>query len=80
VGDDFPDNPLDFPMALGRMGDMSIWLAPDDEDQPVPVVLTGPGEGMIQSMVPLAQKTLEADQRRLLRARERAATKEDQKK
>lgn len=65
------DNPLDFPMALGRIGDMSLWLAPDEEERPTSIVIRGPGEGMLQSMVPLAQATMEADMRRLARARER---------
>jgi len=65
------ENPLDFPMAMGKMGDMSIWLASDEEERPTSIVVRGPGEGMIQSLVPLAQATMEADLRRHLRARQR---------
>jgi hypothetical protein len=62
------ENPLDFPMALGRLGDMSLWLAPDEDDEPASIILQPPGGGFLQSLVPLVEATIRADLKRLTRA------------
>ena len=30
------ENPLDFPLSLGHLGDLSVYLAPDEEGEPHP--------------------------------------------
>jgi hypothetical protein len=59
------ENPLDFPLSLGRLGDLSIYLAPDDEGEPRPIILDSPRRAFLQSMVPLAEAAIRADLRRL---------------
>jgi hypothetical protein len=61
------ESPLDFPMALGALGDLPMWLAPNDEGEADLIVLRPAGSGMIESMVPLAEATINADLRRLSR-------------
>lgn len=74
------ENPLDFPMALGRLGDMSLWLAPNEDDEPDSIILQPPGGGFLQSLVPLVEATIRADLRRLSRAaRERPEGEEEEK-
>jgi len=63
--------------VMGKIGDMSIWLAPDDEERPVSIVVGGLGDGMIQSMVPLAEAAMAADMRRLERDRQRRSSRKD---
>jgi hypothetical protein len=59
------ENPLDFPLSLGHLGDLSVYLAPDEEGEPHPIVIDPPGRGFLQSMVPLAEAAIEADLRRV---------------
>jgi len=59
------ENPLDFPLSLGHLGDLSVYLAPDEEGQPKPIILDSPGRGFLQSLVPLAQAAIRADLRRV---------------
>ena len=59
------ENPLDFPLSLGHLGDLSVYLAPDEEGEPRPIVLDSPGRGFLQSLVPLAEATIRADLRRV---------------
>lgn len=64
------ENPLDFPLSLGHLGDLSVYLAPDDEGEPRPIVLDSPRRGFLQSLVPLAEAAIRADLRRLARQME----------
>ena len=57
--------PLDFPMSLGALGDMPMWIAPNDEGDADLIVLRPPGSGLIESMIPLAEATINADLRRV---------------
>jgi len=59
------ENPLDFPLSLGHLGDLSVYLAPDEEGEPQPIVLDPPGRSFLQSMVPLAEAAIRADLRRV---------------
>jgi hypothetical protein len=59
------ENPLDFPLSLGHLGDLSVYLAPDEEGHPQPIVVDPPGRGFLQSMVPLAEAAIRADLRRV---------------
>jgi len=73
------ESPLDFPMALGHLGDMSVWLAPGDEDEAQPIVLQPPGGGFIQSLVPLVEATIRADLRRIAREGRRRKEKKERR-
>jgi hypothetical protein len=78
------ESPLDFPMSLGALGDMPMWIAPNDEGDVDMIVLRPPGSGMIESIVPLAEATIAADLRRLARqarkeAERRARAEEDER-
>jgi len=73
------ESPLDFPMALGHLGDMSVWLAPGDEDEAQPIVIKPPGGGFIQSLVPLVEATIRADLRHIVRESRRRKEKEQRK-
>jgi len=59
------ENPLDFPLSLGHLGDLSVYLAPDEEGEPRPIILDSPRRGFLQSLVPLAEAMIRADLRRL---------------
>jgi hypothetical protein len=74
--DEDRETPLDFPMSLGHLGDMSVWLAPGDEDEVEPIILQPPGGGFIQSLVPLVEATIRADFRRMARDARRRQEKE----
>lgn len=59
-------NPLDFPLSLGRLGDLSVYLVPDEEtSEPRPIILDSPRSGFLQSLVPLAEAAISADLRRV---------------
>ena len=64
------ENPLDFPLSLGHLGDLSVYLAPDEEGEPQSIVLDSPGRGFLQSLVPLAEAAIRADLRRVAQAAE----------
>ena len=66
------ENPLDFPLSLGHLGDLSVYLAPDEEGEPHPIVIDSPGRGFLQSMVPLAEAAIAADLRRVAQEAEAA--------
>jgi hypothetical protein len=71
-GTEMPDekdeeSPLDFPMSLGALGDMPMWICPNGEGDADLILLRPPTRGMIESMVPLAEATINADLRRLTR-------------
>jgi hypothetical protein len=73
------NDPLDFPMSLGRLGDMSVWLAPGEDEEADEIILQPPGGGFIQSLVPLVEATIRADLRRMTKeAREREAEKKEE--
>lgn len=73
------EDPLDFPMSLGRLGDMSVWLAPGEDEEPDEIILQPPGGGFIQSLVPLVEATIRADLRRMMNAaREREQQKSEE--
>ena len=74
------ENPLDFPLSLGHLGDLSVYLAPDEEGEPHPIVLDSPGRGFLQSMVPLAEAVIEADLRRVAQEAEAALEESAEKK
>jgi hypothetical protein len=59
------ENPLDFPLSLGHLGDLSVYLAPDEEGEPHPIVLDSPRRAFLQSLVPLAEAAILADLIRL---------------
>ena len=78
------DSPFDFPMSMGALGDMPMWLAPNEEGDADLIVLRPAGSGMIESIVPLAEATIRADLRRLTRqarkeAQRRAQAEEGQR-
>jgi len=62
------ENPLDFPLSLGHLGDLSVYLCPDEEGQPRPIVCDPPARGFLQSLVPLAEAAINADLRRVAQA------------
>jgi hypothetical protein len=62
------ENPLDFPLSLGHLGDLSVYLCPDEEGQPQPIVCDPPARGFLQSLVPLAEAAINADLRRVAEA------------
>jgi len=74
------ENPLDFPLSLGHLGDLSVYLAPDEEGEPHPIVIDSPGRGFLQSMVPLAEAVIEADLRRVAQEAEAAAEERAERK
>ncbi|UCH33031.1 MAG: hypothetical protein JSV65_10550 [Armatimonadota bacterium] len=59
------ENPLDFPLSLGHLGDLSVYLAPDEDGEPQPIVLDAPARGFLGSLVPLAEAAIRADLRRM---------------
>ena len=72
------ESPLDFPMSMGALGDMPMWLAPNDEGNADLIVLRPAGSGMIESIVPLAEATIKADLRRLTRQARKEAERRAQ--
>ena len=74
------ENPLDFPLSLGHLGDLSVYLAPDEEGEPHPIVIDSPGRGFLQSMGPLAEAAIAADLRRVAYEAEAALEERAEKK
>jgi hypothetical protein len=59
------ENPLDFPLSLGALGELGVYLAPDDHGEPRPIILDSPRRAFLESLVPLAEAAIRADLRRL---------------